>query len=83
MLFRSLCEVKPQLVILMATGKPAVSVDFTKSTCKSYMAVANESLSSQGLSLTSTGFKVSNNTSGNVTSDLNGIGTSYIYLAYK
>lgn len=74
---------KPQLVILMATGKPAVSVDFTKSTCKSYMAVANESLSSQGLSLTSTGFKVSNSTSGNVTSDLNGIGTSYIYLAYK
>jgi len=47
------------------------------------MAVANESLSSQGLSLTSTGFKVSNSTSGNVTSDLNGIGTSYIYLAYK
>ncbi len=74
---------KPQLVILMATGKPAVSVDFTKSTCKSYMAVANESLSSQGLLLTSTGFKVSNSTSGNVTSDLNGIGTSYIYLAYK
>ncbi len=74
---------KPQLVILMAAGKPAVSVDFTKSTCKSYMAVANESLSSQGLSLTSTGFKVSNTTSGNVTSDFNGMGTSYIYLAYK
>ncbi len=74
---------KPQLVVLMAAGKPAVTVDFTKSTCKSFMAMANESLASQGLSLTSTGFKVASETSGNVTSDFNSAGTSYIYIAYK
>lgn len=74
---------KPQLVILMAAGKPPVSVDFTKSTCKSYMTAANEKLSSLGLSLTSTGFKISGTTSGNVTSDFNAAGVSYIYLAFK
>lgn len=74
---------KPRLVILMAAGKPAVTVDFTKSTCKSYMAMANESLASQGLSLTSTGFKVAANTAGGVTSDFNASATSYIYIAFK
>ena len=74
---------KPQLVILMAAGKPAVTVDFANSTAKSYMAMANENLNSQGLQLTSTGFKLSASTTSNVTSDLNSLGMSYIYIAYK
>lgn len=74
---------QPQLIFLMASGKPAVSVDFTKSTCKSYMAMANANESSLGITVTSTGFKVSNTTSGNVTADYNSAGISYAYIAYK
>ena len=67
----------------MAAGKPAVTVDFANSTAKSYMAMANENLNSQGLQLTSTGFKLSASTTSNVTSNLNSLGMSYIYIAYK
>lgn len=74
---------KPKLLILMASGNPPVSVDFTKSTCKSYMAMATETANSIGLTLTSNGFKVTNSTSGNVTSDYNGAGISYSYIAFK
>ena len=66
----------------MAAGKPAVTVDFANSTAKSNMAMANENLNSQGLQLTSTGFKLSTSTTSNVTSDLNSLGMSYIYIAY-
>lgn len=74
---------KPKLLILMASGNPSVSVDFTKSTCKSYMAMATETANSIGLTLTSNGFKVTNSTSGNVTSDYNGAGITYSYIAFK
>lgn len=74
---------KPSLVIVMAAGLPAVTVNFTNSTCYSYMAMANDSLTSLGLSLTSTGFRVATNTTDNVTSDLNDAGSSYVYIAFK
>lgn len=74
---------KPSLVIVMAAGLPAVTVNFTKNTCYSYMAMANDSLTSLGLSLTSTGFRVATNTTDNVTSDLNDAGSSYVYIAFK
>lgn len=74
---------EPRLVILMASGYPAVAIDFTQSSAKSYMAVASSDFSSQGIQISSTGFKVSTATSGGVTSNLNSMGTSYIYIAYK
>ena len=67
----------------MAAGLPAVTVNFTNSTCYSYMAMANDSLTSLGLSLTSPGFRVATNTTDNVTSDLNDAGSSYVYIAFK
>ncbi len=74
---------EPRLVILMASGYPAVAIDFAQSSAKSYMAVASSDFSSQGIQLSSTGFKLSTTTSGGVTSNLNSMGTSYIYIAYK
>ncbi len=74
---------EPRLVILMASGYPAVAIDFAQSSAKSYMAVASSDFSSQGIQISSTGFKVSTATSGGVTSNLNSMGTSYIYIAYK
>lgn len=74
---------KPRLVILMAAGKPPVTVDFTQNTCKCHMAMSNETTSSLGLTITSTGFKTANSTSGNVTSDYNAAGTTYVYIAFR
>lgn len=74
---------KPKFVILMAAEKPAVTVDFANCSAKSYLAIASESAQSQGISLNSTGFKVLSNTSNGVTSELNSIGATYIYLAWK
>lgn len=76
-------EFQPQYLILMAAAQPAVTIDFTNSTAKSHMAMATANTSSQGIQITSSGFKISKATSGNVTSDLNAIGVSYIYVAYK
>lgn len=73
----------PQLIILMAAGKPPTTIDFTKSTAKNYFAMATPSTNSLGIELTSTGFKLSNSSSGSVTADLNSAGVSYIYIAYK
>lgn len=73
----------PQLIILMAAGKPPMTIDFTKSIAKNYFAMATPSTNSLGIELTSTGFKLSNSSSGSVTADLNSAGVSYIYIAYK
>lgn len=73
----------PQLIILMAAGKPPMTIDFTNSTAKNYFAMANPSTNSLGIELTSTGFKLSNSSLGSVTADLNSAGVSYIYIAYK
>lgn len=73
----------PQLIILMAAGKPPMTIDFANSTAKNYFAMANPSTNSLGIELTSTGFKLSNSSSDSVTADLNSAGVSYIYIAYK
>lgn len=73
----------PQLIILMAASKPPMTIDFANSTAKNYFAMANPSTNSLGIELTSTGFKLSNSSSGSVTADLNSAGVSYIYIAYK
>lgn len=74
---------KPKFVILMAAEKPAVTVDFTSSSAKSYFAIASEAAQSQGITLSASGFKVQTNTINGVTSELNSIGMTYIYLAWK
>lgn len=74
---------KPTLVMIMASGMPAVSVNFTNGSAKGYFGFATQDYGSQGIELNSTGFRISNHTSGGVTSSLNEGGTSYMYLAFK
>ncbi len=76
-------EFQPTLVMVIASGMPAVSVNFANSAAKSYFGFATQDYGSQGIELTSTGFKLVSRTSGGVTSSLNEAGTSYIYLAFK
>lgn len=73
----------PKLVILMASGKPAIEVNFDKKTAKNYVAIANQTSASLGLQINSSGFKVSNSTVNGVTTDFNSSGVTYIYIAYK
>lgn len=73
----------PKLVMVMASGLPAVSVNFTNSSAKGNFGFATQSFGTQGVSCTSTGFRVSNSSSGGVTSSLNEAGTSYLYIAFK
>lgn len=74
---------RPQLVILMAASKPPVAVDFTTNTAKNYFAMAGESAYSQGITLSASGFKVSSSTINGTSAELNAVGVSYIYIAYK
>ena len=74
---------KPSIVLLTAASAPPVSINFGNSTAKSYLAFANPDYGSLGLAITSTGFKLTSPTSGAVTAQLNEIGTSYMYIAFK
>jgi hypothetical protein len=76
-------DFKPSIVLLASGSYPPVTVDFANSSAKSYMAFANTSYGSQGLSITSTGFKISSSTVGGVTTDLNQMGMMYMYIAFK
>lgn len=75
-------DFEPKLVIVCAGGKPAVTTNFTNQTSTAYIAVSTDS-GLNGVEVTSTGFKAKNTTSGNVTSSLNELGITYIYIAFK
>lgn len=73
---------EPKMVIISASGKPAVSINFTASTAKTYFAFATDS-GSQGVEITSTGFRLVSLSSGGVSAAMNEAGTSYIFIAFK
>ena len=73
---------KPKMVILCSAGVPMISVNFTNSTAKTYFAVANE-YGSQGVELTSQGFKLVNTSHNGVTASMNELGYTYLYIAFK
>lgn len=73
---------RPKIVILCAAGAPAVAADFTNSTVKTSFAVATD-IGSQGVEITSNGFRTVTQTFGNVTTSMNIIGYTYIYIVFK
>lgn len=73
---------QPSFVIACAGGMPAATADFTNSALKTYIAASTGS-GSQGIEITSQGFRVTNVTNGSTTSSMNQLGYSYVYIAFK
>ncbi|MBQ8227563.1 MAG: hypothetical protein IJZ88_00970 [Clostridia bacterium] len=73
----------PKFLMVFCTDFPVASADFSKSLSASHMAVASGDFSSAGLSLTSTGFKITRSTINGTISYLNELGYSYCYVAFK
>lgn len=74
---------KASFLVLAAAGAPPVTVNFTSATAKSYLAVASPEATTQGLQITSNGFRTSTTTVSGVICNLNEAGISYVYIAYK
>ena len=74
---------KPKFMLVFCTDYPFATTDFTAKTSKAFMAMANENYSSAGLTLTSSGFKLSKATVGAVTTALNEAAISYGYIAFR
>lgn len=75
-------DFRPSFVIVCVSGMPTVTADFANSSLKVFFGTSNEN-GSQGIELSSDGFRVSNVTNGNTLSAMNQIGYSYIYMAFK
>ncbi len=73
----------PKFLMVFCTDFPVCSINFDLSSAKSYMAFASGDFSSAGLSLTSTGFKITKATINGTVSFLNELGYSYCYIAFK
>lgn len=74
---------EPKIVIVFCPDYPPVTADFTAKTMKVYYAVATQMYSSLGLTLTSNGFKVTNDKMSSSTAALNATATTYCYIAFK
>lgn len=77
---------EPKTVFVSALEYPPVAIDFNASTYKSYFGVANRSYGSQGIVLTSNGFKLLQGNPYNLkgcTAALNEPAEIYIYIAFK
>ena len=73
---------KPSFVMVFVPGFPAVRVNFSSSTAKTYFAMALQD-STMGVVINSNGFKTQNGTAGGTTLALNELGISYNYIAFK
>lgn len=73
----------PGLVIIAPASSAIMNVNFTKPEAKSFFGIATDEMGTNGITLTQNGFRVSNNTSGSITSSLNNSGTVYIFIAFK
>ena len=77
---------KPRLVIVMADGRPIISIDFEAKKSFAYFAMAFEDGNTCGVDLTDTGFNVTNSTTTPVLGCyplLNEIGKPYRYIAFR
>ncbi len=75
---------KPSVVIVVGSGCPLIYCNLTDNKYYALGAVGVAKGSSLGLEITSTGFKVKNNsTAKGCTSLLNELGTTFFYLAFK
>lgn len=73
---------RPSFVIVFVPGFPAVRVNFTSSTAKTYLALALSD-STMGITTTTNGFKTQSGTVGGATLALNELGVSYNYIAFR
>lgn len=74
---------KPKALILFCSNKPPAEVSFSSERVKPQFAFGCGDYSSQGMSITSTGFSVSNSTSGTSVAEFNAAGNIYCYIAMK
>ncbi|MDD6275472.1 MAG: hypothetical protein PUB20_01410 [Clostridia bacterium] len=74
---------KAKLVLVFSVNKPLLSVDFTNSAVTSNSAAAIDGYGTSGLSVTSSGFKISKGESGNSKANLNEAAINYFYIAFK
>lgn len=74
---------KPRFVVVFCQDYPSTTIDFSSSSAKSYLSVAVTDANSNGVQITSTGFRVTKKAVGSITSDLNEIGVNYCYIAMK
>lgn len=72
----------PNLVLVSATGYPAVVTDFTNSLTKNYFAMATRDTSA-GVVITSSGFRATTKLVSNTEYSLNDAGITYSYIAFK
>ena len=73
----------PKAVFVCATGYPPMKINFSGQTVKNYFGFACSGDGTQGVSVTSDGFRVSSATSGGATGALNEAATSYLYVAFR
>ncbi len=73
---------RPSFVIVFVPGLPAVRVNFTSSTAKTYLAMGLSN-STSGIITSETGFRVQTGTLGGATLALNEMGTAYCYIAFR
>ncbi|MBQ2774716.1 MAG: hypothetical protein IJF40_02340 [Clostridia bacterium] len=74
----------PRLVIVLACDMPTAAPDFSASETKCYIAVGTDSGSSMGITITSSGFRLSQSSSYKSSSmAYNQAGISYAYIAFK
>lgn len=79
-------DFEPSVVIVIAKGLPLMNVDHTNSKNYAMAAVGLQSGASLGIELTSRSFKVSNSSSSTVRNcypQLNELGTTYFYIAFR
>ena len=75
---------KPKLVLLFASEMPLAVADYSNSATQSYFGIGTESGSLMGLSITSSGFRISQSGSYSGSSmKYNQVGITYIYIAFK
>ena len=74
---------KPLVVFVFCVSRPFATIDFTNSSVTSNAAVATENYATNGITMTSTGFKLSKGEVGNTKANLNELATIYMYIALK
>lgn len=79
-------DFEPSVVIVIAKGLPLMNVDHTNSKNYAMAAVGLQNGASLGIELTSRSFRVSNSSSSTVRNcypQLNELGTTYFYIAFR
>lgn len=74
---------EPRFVIIFASQSPCITADFTDSTLNCQFVMGTQKGAMSGLSVTTTGFTVTNSTVNGSKSEMNGMGVTYVYIAFR